>query len=239
MKPAEKDLLPPVDDDPLSFYTIQPALFEDIPETHGAVELFPAVWGAVEELAAPEAALRHMALERLDGMNAARLLPLAAYVVATRLGDPDLSFRCKAVTLLGKVLAPDAEGHPAQEAVIRYLSAYLSQMRTRSIYALLEAAEESYPTAPYIARLLNACPDAGSHLGDILSNRKMPLEIRKQAAYFIGEVGFLDAIPALERLETRLASRLNGQQSMAFAPPASGDETELLPAVQRALDYLK
>jgi HEAT repeat protein len=236
----KKDILLRMDDNPFILLMTQPALFEDIDESsHGAIELFPAVWGAVEDLAAPEAALRHQALDRLEDLNAPRLSPLVAYMIATRLTDPDLSFRQRAIQVLGQVLSPDAQGNLPQDSIVRYLTSYLSQMRTRAVYPLLEAAADSPSIAPYLARLFNACPYTGSHLGDILTNRKMPLRIRKQAAYFLGEVGFLDSIPVLERLEARLASRLVGQQSMAFAPPSAGDEIELLPDVQKALLYLK
>jgi HEAT repeat protein len=227
-------------DNPFLILMSQPALFEDIDETaHGAIELFPAVWGAVEDLASPEAALRHQALDKLEDLDAPRLSPLVAYMITTRLTDPDISFRQRAIKVLGRVLTPDEQGRLPTDAIIRCLNSYLSQMRTRSVYALLEAAAGSPTLAPYAARLFNACPFAGNHLGDILSNRKMPLEIRKQAAYFLGEVGFLDSIPVLERLESRLASRLKGQQSMSFAPPSAGDEIELMPDVQRALLYLR
>jgi hypothetical protein len=228
-----------MDDDSLSLPMTQPALFENIGETaHGVAELFPTVWGAVEDLAASEASLRHLALDRLEELNAARLSPLVAYMIASRLSDPDLDFRRRAVKVLGQVLSPDAHGHLPQDSILRCLNSHLSQMRTRSIYALLEAAAGFPSLAPYAARLLNACPYAGNHLGDILTNRKMPLIIRKQAAYFVGEVGFLDSIPVLERLEARLTTRLKGQQTMTFAPPSEGDEIELLPDVQKALNYL-
>jgi hypothetical protein len=217
----------------------QPALFENFSEAHGAVELFPTVWGAVEEVAAPEVSLRHSALSRLEEMNAPRLLPLAAYMIATRLADPDLNFRIRVVKTLGTVLMPDVDGNQAQAAVLRYLTHYLSQMRTRIVYALLEVAAEDPSIVPDAARLLNTCPHAGGLMGEILTNRNIPLKIRKEAAFFMGEVGFLDTIPVLERLETRLASRLNGQQSMPFASVTDSEENELLPVVQRALSYLQ
>jgi len=140
---------------------------------------------------------------------------------------------------LGGLLLPDLEGRPTPEPVRRYLVAALSQMRTRSIYALLEVAYDGPDTAASVARLLNVCPYAGKHLVEILNERKLPLTIRRAAVDFIGSVGYLEAIPALERLATRLEARLGGQQSMPFAPPAVQDETDLLPVVQAALVMLK
>jgi hypothetical protein len=90
-----------------------------------------------------------------------------------------------------------------------------------------------------VAQLLNACPYAGNHLADILADRSKTLNIRKQAAHYIGRVGYLAAVPALERLQTRLESRLSGQQAMPFAPPMGTDEVELLPFVRETLAVLR
>jgi hypothetical protein len=103
----------------------------------------------------------------------------------------------------------------------------------------MQVAVHDTNTKQYIARLLNACPYAGEHLADILSDRKVPLTIRLQAAYFIGQVGYLDVIQDLERLATRLESRLMGQQAMPFAPRSEPDETVLLPAIQNTLTMLR
>jgi hypothetical protein len=77
-------------------------------------------------------------------------------------------------------------------------------------------------------------------LCDILAERQLPIAERKQAVHFIGQVGFLDALPTLERLATRLEARLTGQQSMAFAGSGGmAEEAELLPAITRAIGLLK
>jgi hypothetical protein len=55
----------------------------------------------------------------------------------------------------------------------------------------------------------------------------------------IGRVGYLDALPALERLLARLESRLHGQQAMPFAPKSSLEEAELLPDLQLTLTLLR
>jgi hypothetical protein len=56
---------------------------------------------------------------------------------------------------------------------------------------------------------------------------------------FIGTVGYLEAIPALERLAARLEARLSGQQAMTFAPPSQSEENELLPIVRSVLHLLQ
>lgn len=228
-----------MDFEPLPADTLQPSLFELNEAATGVLELFPAVWSAAEDLISPEAALRHRGLDRLLEMGAARLSPLIAYLLATRLADPSLDFRLRVVSALASLLRPDVEGFVAPEAVRRQLFHTLGQMRTRTIFALLEVLVADAKAENDLARLLNACPYAGKHLADILAERRNPLPIRRAAAQMIGRVGYLDAIPALERLAARLEARLSGQQAMPFAPPAQPDESELYPVIRDVLIRLK
>ena len=55
----------------------------------------------------------------------------------------------------------------------------------------------------------------------------------------IGKVGYLDALPALARLEGRVEARLFGQKAMPFASHEKPNEAELLPAIQDALRVLR
>ena len=225
--------------DLLPTQTYQPPLFEFGETTSGAVELFPAVWGAAEALAAPETHLRHQGLDRLMEIGAPRLSPLIAYLLATRLTDPDLKMRTRIVYVLGELLMPDVRGSAAPEPVRHYLAAVLSQMRIRSIFGLLEVAVHDPKAERAIARLLNTCPNAGRHLADILAERKNPLPVRCKATHFIGLVGYLDALPTLERLHQRLEARLAGQQAMPFASPVTPEDSELLPVLRQTVVSLK
>ncbi len=227
--------------DSITLDVLQPPLFEFGEATPGALELFPAVWSAAEELVSPELAVRQRGLARLEEMGAARFSPLVAYLLFTRLSDADAALRRQVTYLLSGLLIPDERGFAAPEPVRRYVTAALGQMRTRPIFGMLEVLAADLGAEPILARLLNACPHAGRHLVDILSERKNPLAVRYAAARMIGRVGYLDAIPALERLAARLETRRSGQQAMPFAAmPASGaDEVDLLPAITEALTRLQ
>lgn len=216
----------------------QPLLL-DLEESTATIELFPSVWIASEGLTSPHLGVRRDALGQLLDLNAPRFSPLVAYLVASRLADPEITFRTMIVKTLGDVLSPDENGRPAPEKVRQTLAAYLAQMRTRHTFALLQVLVEDPSLEKHVANLLNACPYAGNHLADILSDRKSPLAVRKQAGKMIGRVGFLDAIPALERLSSRLEARLNGQRSMPFAPTAPQEELDLLPIIQTAMLLLR
>lgn len=227
-----------MEEDEFTILPPQPHLF-DLEESTAKFELFPAVWVAAEGLTSPNVDARRSALEDLLDLDAPRFSPLVAYLLASRITDPEVSFRSDVIKVLGDVLYLDVEGRPAPKNVRQTLAAYLSQMRTRHTFALLQVLVEEPSLEAHVAKLLNACPYAGNHLADILSDRKSPLAVRKQAGKMIGQVGFVDAIPALERLSTRLESRLNGQRSMPFAPSSPQEELELLPVIQTAMTLLR
>ena len=225
--------------DKFAVEVIQPVLIPPAEDATGALELFPAVWTAAEALISPLARLRLQALAQLKQMEAPRLLPLVAYLVATRLADSNLEMRKEAVRICGSLLEVDDQGLPAPEGVRQAVMSFISQMRTRPIFGLLQVLQDAPELGMDVARLLNTCPYAGRHLMDLLADRKTPLGLRQRAADLIGQVGYLEAAPALERLETRLAARSIGQQTMPFAPVDSASEADLLPAVRRALLLLR
>ncbi len=205
----------------------------------GNVELFPSVWQATENLAAQEEKTRRLALDELLQLGAPRLSPLVAYNIATRLRDPVLSFRARIVESLANLLRLDAEGRPAPDQVRAYLVSYLSQMEQGDIQALLEIGVAESETKSHISKLLNLCPKAGRHLAQLVTDRKSSVPIRQLAANFIGLIGFIEALPTLERLRNRLETRLVGQKSMSFAPPSNTDETLLLPDIKAAITLLR
>lgn len=218
--------------------SIQPVLFS-FDESINQVELFPAVWKAAEDLTSPHQEVRREALEQLALLNAPRFSPLIAYLLFTRITEPDIPIRSRVIQILGSIYKPDMDGKRAPAEVVSHLAYHLSQMRVRQIFALLEASSINPSIIDAVEHLINRCPYAGHHLTEILMDRKMPLAIREKAAYIIGRVGFLDAIPALEKLIVRVEARLQGQSTMPFAPPQSQDEIKLLPVVRQTLHVLQ
>jgi hypothetical protein len=233
------EILVSMDIDPLIVNLEQLALFEWGDSTSGALELFPAVWGALEALVSSEPDAAKIGLEKLEELNAARFSPLVAYVLVTRLSEPDLDLRARIVRILSQILLADKHGKLAPEPVRSLVRSQLALMRTRQVYALLQVIHIDASMENQVARLLNACVYAGHHLGDILADRDMPLAIRVQAVKMIGLVGYVDAIPALERILARLESRLNGQGSMPFAVLPEEKEAALVPVLQSTLRILR
>jgi len=219
--------------------TQQPALIDLSGSFFQEIECFSEVWEALETLTMPDSQRRRQGMEQLLELEVARVSPLVAYVMATRLTDPDIGIRFRVVQAIGEILMPiDATKKPT-EAVLQTIKEYLAQWRSRPIFGLLQVAVQYPPAETHIATIFNYCSFAGSTLADIFIDRRHPVEIRRQAIFFVGRVGFLDTIPALERLIDRLSGRLKGQRKMPFAPPPRPDEETLLVVAQTALALLK
>ena len=219
---------------------MQPALFEFDDITTDTMELFPAVWGAAERLVSLQAVERDKAVAQLVELDAPRLSPLIAYLLATRLIDPNIEVRFHVVQALGDILFPDEENKVTPDKVRQYVLSYLSLMRRRQIFALLQVADHYMAAEEYIASLLNACSYAVIALGDIINDRNAPVSVRQQAIRFAELVGFMDIIPALERLVSRLESRSEKQERMSFlSSDSASEESSLLGAAQAALARLR
>ena len=205
----------------------------------GTVELFPTIWKALEDLTKEDEITRAAALEQIAELSAPRMSPVVSYFLVTRIIEPNLELRARVVEMLSEVLTVNEQGLPAPEDVRNSLRIYLSTIRTRQIYALLQVSTEHPSLESCVALLLKASSFGGNHLVDILDERKNPLEIRKQAACMIGQVGYLYTLPAMEKIVGRLEAHLNGQQAMNFVSQSNLSEAELLPLVREAITSLR
>jgi hypothetical protein len=200
-----------MDADPIKLDIDQPDLNELTPGNSNKAEALPLIWEALESLTSQELLNRIAGLRRIIKLEAVRQHPLVIYVLMTRITEPDIELRARIVQLLGSVLDLESRGPKkaaaSLEAVKKTLVTALTGMRTRQIFALLQVIEFDKSADGAVSNLLSYCSFAGGHLAQILSNRNAPLSIRRQAAHFIGRIGYLDALPALERLVSRLESR--------------------------------
>ena len=228
-----------MDIDPMQVETLQPELFVYDEISEGTLELFPAVWAACEELVSSELNIRQSGMTKLLELNAPRLSPLVTYILATRVTEPDLPLRTQVINVLASLLMTDKQGRAAPENVRRTLRAYLVQIRLPAILALLEVGVVEPEKEASLAVLFNVCPEAGGLLVEIFSDRNYALTIRCEAVRLINQVGYLEALPELERMAARLESKIAGQQGMAFAPPISPNEGMLLEEIRSALQTLR
>ena len=144
--------------------------FED-QETKIVLELFPAVWQAAEKLISADAQQRHAGLDDLLVTEAARISPMIAYLLITRLFDPDQELRSRIVEALANVMRRDAEGRYANEAVRSQIISGLVEMGDPGLQAMIEAGVDNEAMLGHIARLINFAPNAGNFLKDLAADR--------------------------------------------------------------------
>lgn len=202
-------------------------------------EFLPRVWESAENLTSPRDDVRRQALETLVALDAHRYSPLVAYLFATRLADPNLEVRFHVVQALGEVLLLRNGGDPAPEEVRFHLQGYISHLRKRKIYALLQVANQFGAAEESVAAIFNLCSFAGAALEEIFMDRKIPHDIRQQAIFFSGHVGFMDTVSSLKTLQHRIQSQHEDQTSLPFLNDAEQNkEEDLLIYVRAALGKL-
>lgn len=222
-----------------SIHRTQLELFDLAATVEDVAELFPEIWQALEMVVSPEVETRYRGLEIIRKRNAERLSPLVAYVLATCLDDEDIDFRLKVVQAVGGLFISDVPGVLTSAEVIRIVKYFLGKMRQRNIFALLQVAEYQPSSREEVAKLLKACSYSGKIMADIFTDHKLPLEIRSQAIYFVGYLGFMETIPRLERLREKVEGRMNGQRSMPFVLKSGSEEINLLSNIRNSLVLLK
>lgn len=196
------------------------------------------IWQAAQDLVHPDVSIRRAGFAALTQQKAARLSPLAAYLLTTRISEPDLSLRVQIVQEIASTFTADVDGVLPSEEVRSYLGSALAQMRKRQVYALLQAADFDPQCYSQVARVISKCCYAGNHLADILAERRFPPTLRRLAARLIGDVGYLEAKPALERYAARLGSRQNGNGYVDLNGQPLNDNS-LLPEIEAALEKLR
>jgi hypothetical protein len=202
------------------------------------VELFPAMWQAAEQLTSPDPINRQRGMDAILELGAHKVSPLVAYMMATCLNDPDLYIRRRVAFILADLITGEWNGKQMPENVRVTVSNFLHNMNEATVVGLIEVSVADPQADQAIYHLFNTCPYVGRYLGDLLTQWKNPLPIRQKAIYFIGLVGYLESLPTLERMINRLEARQNGQYAMAFAPPSSKTDDELLPFLRIAINQL-
>lgn len=219
---------------------LQPNLISsDQGASQAVVELFPGIWQVAEKISAPDVEARRKALKELKQTQAARVSPLIAYLLATRILDPDIEFRAQVVDYVASIMDTDSEGRHAEGEVRSQIFSTLSSLEFSGLMALVEAAVWDEKLVPNVSTLVNYVPSAGEMLREFVADRTLPIPIRSMAILLIGQVGYVEAMSELERIQNRIQSRQSGQSSMPFAPTQNKKEFDLLPALKRTITILR
>jgi len=199
--------------------------------------LLPVAWNIAESLTSPDKLIRREAIDRFESIKTLTNSPLIYYLLATRIVDPDIEIRSRVVKIVGELLnvpAIDNEGF----SVHQHLLYYVSQMRTRHVYAIIQVYNYQLELEKFIVPLLKGCPYAGKHLMEILLFKGAPMEIRKAAATLIGVVGFIDLASELEKFKCRLEAKLSHRNKESGFHTNALDDNRLLPVIESAINQL-
>jgi hypothetical protein len=195
------------------------------------------VWLAAERLVSPRAAEREEALDYLVEQDAFAKSPLIAYLLVTRLSDPDLEVRCHMVKALGDVLTDREQGEQLPDHVLRQLQGFLAHINKEQILDLLEVSKEYLSAEESLIEIFKLCSYAGNVLSGIVNDRKILLGIRQKATYFCGEAGFLETITTLQVLVKRIEKRNQVLRKFPLRKNTR-DENQLYPYAVAALEKL-
>lgn len=183
---------------------------------------------AVEQLTAPDPAKRRTGLELVIAGAFHRRSPLVAAIVSHGIEEPRLGLRKEFVVAIAEAVA-GAVASPPQ--VMEWLRYALGRMRRRQIYGLLQVSAASPGHAGLVHLVLEQCSFSGGTLLRLLQDRAVDIQIRVAAARAIEALGYLEAAPAVEVMQNRIASRIAGQEQMTFAPSLEAEADLLLPAL--------
>lgn len=201
-----------------------------------ALEQGVEFWKAAQDLIHPDVELRRSGLDYLMSLGAASHSPLLAYLLVSRLAEPDLHLRARVVRELSRLLDLPFNGNSAINEVLYFLKTNLSQMHRNQIVSLLRLVAAEADSYPDVRKIIGQCSHAGDHLAEIIADRHSGLEIRQIAARLVGDIGYLNAISTLERVSARLEAK---RSSSALGYDRLNGDADLLPSLQDALLKLK
>ncbi|MEN8172375.1 MAG: hypothetical protein ABFS03_05785 [Chloroflexota bacterium] len=216
----------------------QPVLFDLENAPADTKDVLPAIWHALEATTSPNVMDRQAGLDQLLAEDVLRVSPLVASVLLMRISEPDIQLRTRTVHALGEVLLHKTDQIPSY-LVRQHLKHICLGWKCEHINLLLEVVDQDPLTLDAISALLTLCSQSGKLLSEIMIDRKVPVVLRQQAIDLIGRVGFLEAIPSLERFVERLTSRSERQKKMPFAPVNEFSEEILIANLKKALLMLQ
>ena len=197
------------------------------------------LWSAAGAFVAGSPEDRAAGLGRLVAEGAQSYTPLHLHLFTSRLFEEDLSLRQAILEALGAVLDGQDSSNPIPYELRRYLLGLLARLGLAELRWILEALADTSRPPPAAVRLVSYIPQAGKHLARVAADTREDGKIRAAAARMIGEVGYVDALPALEGLEARLEGRRAGQLAMVFAPKDDPAADVILPVLKGALEILR
>jgi hypothetical protein len=194
---------------------------------------------ALEDFLAPDPEISREGLQTLLELDAVRRSPLVASVLATRLCDPRIEVRARLLEALAPVVRAPAHGQNAADRVRAWLQQSLWLARREDVLAILELVHQRQGRFDDACRLLSASGQAAELLLSLLEDHAVELALKAQAVEMLASIGYLDALPVIERMIDRISARSAAQIGMPFARRNDTEAEVLLPVLKESVRLLR
>ena len=167
------------------------------------------LWETAEGLISPDPFLRESALDQFKEIDGLYRSPLIAYLLVSRISEPDLEIRFHLIQLLGSLVDYDSPGQHLTDQALSIAKDALDQMKKNQLIMLLEVSDSYLAAESAIKSILRLSSYAGVILSGIVNDLKLPVSIRQQAVYYCGEGGYIISRPTLQNLIQRVEKTRN------------------------------
>jgi len=195
------------------------------------------LWDTAEDLISPDPNMRDSSLDQLKEIDGIHRSPLIAYLLVSRISEPDLEIRFRLIRLLGSLMDFESSGQSFSDQALDFAKDALDQMEKSQLIKILEVAESYLTAERAISNILKLSSYAGVGLSGIVNDRKLPVSVRQQAVFYCGEVGYLSSKPTLQNLVQRV-DKARTRPGNGNERKKSRDEEFLYPFVISALEKL-
>ncbi len=195
------------------------------------------LWESAEGLISPDPHLRESSLDLLKEIEGVHRSPLIAYLLISRISEPDLEIRFHLIHLLGDLVDYDSPGRHFSDQALVFAKNALDQVDKFQLIRLLEVSDSYLTAERAISNILKLSSYAGVGLSGIVNDRKLPVSVRQQAVFYCGEVGYLSSKPTLQNLVHRV-DKARTRPGYGSERKKSRDEEFLYPFVISALEKL-
>lgn len=196
------------------------------------------LWEAAEGLISTDPDIREKSLDRFKEIDGFSGSPLLAYVLVSRINEPDREIRYYLIQLLGSLVDYESPGeHFSDQALVTAKKA-LDLLGRDQLIRILEVSEHYLTAEVPICNILKLSSYAGVGLSGIVNDRKIPVSMRQQAVFFCGEVGYLSTRPTLQNLVQRV-DKSRSRPGGASDRKKSREDELLYPFVISALEKMK
>jgi len=196
------------------------------------------LWEAAESLISTDPDIRENSLNEIKEIDGFSESPLIAYLLVSRINEPDLEIRYHLIQLLGQLVDYEIPGEHLSDQALISAKAALDLLEKDQLIRILEVAESYISAEKAVCNILKLSSYAGVGLSGIVNDRKLTVSLRQQAVFFCGEVGYLSSRPTLHNLVQRV-EKTRTRPGGGSDRKKSRDEEFLYPFVISALEKMK